>query len=141
MKKKKSIKLILYGHIPSWKAPISDFKRAQKFNRAPRMFNREYKRIKELKILLQEQLSSNFEMFIGPIEIYMTHYREIPKSRQKSINPEDFCITGADTTNLNKLVEDCLQGIVFENDRTVACILGQKMYDHFPRTEIRIREL
>ena len=45
-----------------------------------------------------------------------------------------------DTTNLNKQMEDCLTGILWEDDCQVVSIKGKKLYSEEPRTHIRVYE-
>lgn len=45
-----------------------------------------------------------------------------------------------DTTNLNKQIEDCLTGIIWEDDCQVIKIRGTKKYSTEPRTEIKVYE-
>lgn len=46
--------------------------------------------------------------------------------------------TKCDTTNLQKLAEDCLKGIVIDDDRKVAKIFSEKMYGEKTSVYIRV---
>lgn len=88
------------------------------------------------------------EMYKGPILLNdlrckCVFYIQIPKSSSKkkqqlmlegAIRPRG----GGDLTNLRKWIEDCLQGIVIDNDNQIVEGDTQKWYSFSPRTMIHL---
>jgi len=78
-----------------------------------------------------------------PVSLEFTFYLPIPKSASKKkkqmmldnlISP-----TTPDTTNMQKLYEDCLQNIVIENDRLSNKISSVRYYSNTPGILITVR--
>jgi Holliday junction resolvase RusA-like endonuclease len=76
--------------------------------------------------------------------LFFHFYFKPPKSltkKQKEILANGRLFpTRCDCTNLQKLYEDCLKGIVIEDDRKVVGVTSQKNYGDKERTEIKIFE-
>lgn len=80
-----------------------------------------------------------------PIYLDLVHYMPIPKSiskkaRQDYVTNKVYHLKKPDTTNLNKQMEDCLTGIIWEDDCQVIKIRGTKLYAEEPRTVIKVYE-
>jgi Holliday junction resolvase RusA-like endonuclease len=82
---------------------------------------------------------------VGYFYILFTFHFAIPKSTSKkrkalmlegSIRP-----TKSDCTNLQKLYEDCLKGIVIVDDRYVMSTKSQKYYSESPAVFMHIHQL
>ena len=88
------------------------------------------------------------EQYKGPIieeavSLYLYFYMPIPKGlSQKKIEAilrgDVRHIKKPDCTNLQKLIEDCLKGIVLKDDGQVECVCSVKQYSNDPRTVITI---
>lgn len=84
------------------------------------------------------------ECFKGPVHLEFCFYMPIPKSWSKKKQAKVLSAAHTnkpDTTNLQKFAEDCLKGIVFEDDKQVWSILSQKVYSDNPRTVIYVLEI
>ena len=82
------------------------------------------------------------EKIDGPIEMSLTFYMPIPASASKKkqaallVSPH---VNKPDIDNLQKMVLDCLNGVLFNDDRQIYKILAVKLYDFNPRTELIVR--
>lgn len=54
--------------------------------------------------------------------------KSVSKAKRAAMLAGDIIPTKKDLTNLQKLYEDCLKGIVIKDDRQVQTIFAQKMY-------------
>lgn len=74
--------------------------------------------------------------------LYFEFYFKIPKYITKKklalINDGYLFPTRSDCTNLQKLYEDCLKGIVIKDDRQVVKIYSEKFYGFQEKTVIRV---
>jgi len=79
----------------------------------------------------------------GYVALDFIFYIPIPKSTSKAMRREMLerrvLPTCPDTTNLQKLYEDCLQGIVIENDRFSNKISSVRYYSEKPGVSICVR--
>jgi Holliday junction resolvase RusA-like endonuclease len=83
---------------------------------------------------------TNFRRLTGPLELRVDVYRERPKSVKRATYPT----TRPDLSNYVKLVEDALNGLVWEDDSQVCVAIQRKMFvadGGEQRTEVRIAEL
>lgn len=89
-----------------------------------------------------------FSQYNGPIidefvSLEFTFYVPIPKNtskvKRKEMLDHKILPTSPDTTNMQKLYEDCLQGIVIQNDRLSHKITSIRYYSDRPGVEIKIR--
>lgn len=85
---------------------------------------------------VRELLPSDFEPLLGPIGLEIQHWRQGPKGRRWEEG--DWVVTRPDESNLDKLIEDALTGLVYKDDNQVCCRPGQdfKRYSKEPRVEI-----
>lgn len=60
------------------------------------------------------------------------------KTKRKDMLKGYIIPTKCDTTNLQKLAEDCLKGIVIDDDRNVAKIFSEKLYGEKENVQIKI---
>lgn len=102
------------------------------------------KKYKEKEIARwQLKTQYNGEIITGFVSIEFIFYVPIPKSTSKK--GRQMRIEGAilpttpDTTNMQKLYEDCLQGIVIENDRLSNKITSVRYYSDKPGISIIVR--
>jgi len=94
------------------------------------------------------QIKSQYreELIGGPVHVDFTFYLPIPKRtsgirRRQMLNHIILPTTKPDTTNLQKLYEDCLKGIVLTDDNLVTDISSRKRYSEKPGLLIRIYAL
>lgn len=82
----------------------------------------------------------------GPVRTNYTFHMPIPESTSKvrrlqMLNGRMHHIKRPDCTNLLKFYEDCLKGIVFEDDSQVVEINVRKIYDERPRVTIKVEAI
>jgi len=82
----------------------------------------------------------------GPLVFLMRFYMPIPKRTSKNVRElikagKYWHIVKPDVSNLIKFVEDACEGILFDNDKQLVVVHGQKIYDDLPRTEVDVYEL
>jgi len=71
-------------------------------------------------------------IFLIPLQKNISK-RDLKRKIDREILP-----TSPDTTNMQKLYEDCLQGIVIENDRLSYKITSSRYYSERPGVEIKV---
>ena len=87
------------------------------------------------------------ELLKGPISLSLAFVMQIPSSwpKKKIVELEQgkmFWHTfKPDASNMLKWLEDCLTGIIWEDDKQVALVHAMKYYGLKPLTEIFIQEL
>lgn len=99
----------------------------------------------EIKI----QLPNNFSPFKNPIKITMYFYMKRPKAhygtgKNKAIlkgSAPLIHITKPDLDNLQKMIYDCFNQLVWVDDSQVCEAYARKEYSENPRTEIIIEEV
>lgn len=78
----------------------------------------------------------------GHVALVFTFYIPIPKSASKAKRTQmlrrQILPTSPDTTNMQKLYEDCLQGIVIENDRYASDVHSRRFYAEQPGVDISV---
>lgn len=81
----------------------------------------------------------------GHISLEFIFFIPIPKSASKAMRRQmiDRRVfpTSPDVTNMQKLYEDCLQGIVIDNDRYSSEIHSKRFYSEKPGVTIKIKKL
>ena len=85
----------------------------------------------------------------SPVSITCSFYMGRPKShygtgRNAKLlkqNAPHICIKKKDLDNLEKHVFDCLNGLVWKDDKQIAESHARKIYSENPRTEITIRSM
>jgi len=111
---------IPYEPVP-WSAP-----RLSKF----RCYDPREKDKRAIRYLVKEQYKD--PMIEGYVNIVFMFGFSIPKSTSKKnaakMLAQEIIPTRCDCTNLQKLFEDCLKGIVFKDDRLVETISTKKIY-------------
>lgn len=82
------------------------------------------------RYVIKEQFKS--DPLEGYITLFFSFVFPIPKSASKKkaalMLSGDIIPTRSDCTNCQKLYEDCLQGIVFKDDRKVELVVSTKSY-------------
>jgi Holliday junction resolvase RusA-like endonuclease len=92
------------------------------------------------------QLKSQYrdEPIKGHVSLDFVFFMQIPKSTSKAMKRSMLnrvvLPTSPDVTNMVKLYEDCLQGIVIENDRFVSRVTASRYYSEKPGVEIGVRQ-
>lgn len=85
------------------------------------------------------------EPLLGHVGIEFVFFMPIPKSTSKASRRQmlerRILPTCPDLTNMQKLYEDCLQGIVIDNDRYSSEIHSRRYYSERPGITIKIRKL
>lgn len=81
-------------------------------------------------------------LIAGHYALDFTFHIPIPKSTSKARRTQmlrhQILPTSPDLTNMQKLYEDCLQGIVTENDRYTSAVSTKRIYSEHPGVTIRI---
>lgn len=101
---------------------------------------------KQLKLIAGINLRNQAEgdkYFEGPIELDVTFYIEIPKSRIKQRNlPGQYHTYVPDLSNLIKFTEDIAANVLYNNDCIISKIAAKKVYTPTnPRTQFTLRQL
>jgi Holliday junction resolvase RusA-like endonuclease len=127
--------IIIEGIPIPWKAPFVG-KRGS--------FNPQYNNIQILREIVRTQYQG--EPLEGPLRVNLIFYMPIPKSiskkKQQLMEIGKIFPTGRpDRTNLAKLYEDLLNGIVIGDDSQIVCGTIDKRYGHLPRTIISIKNV
>lgn len=85
------------------------------------------------------------EPILGHVGIEFIFFLPIPKSTSKASRRQmidrRILPTSPDITNMQKLYEDALQGIVIDNDRYSSEIHSRRYYSEKPGVTIRIRKI
>lgn len=80
----------------------------------------------------------------GHVSVDFVFFVPIPKATSKAMRKQMLdrrvLPTTPDTTNMQKLYEDCLQGIVIENDRYVSKISSTRYYSEKPGVWLVVRK-
>lgn len=79
----------------------------------------------------------------GTVSVEFIFFIPIPKATSKAMRRQMLerrvLPTSPDTTNMQKLYEDCLQGIVLSNDRHVNKITSTRYYSEKPGVSVIVR--
>ena len=97
-----------------------------------------------LRCIIQQKAPE--KPFTGPVALGIVAYLKIPKSasqktRNLMLKWEIRPTKKPDCTNIAKLYEDLLTGIVFLDDKQVVDLVVSKFYSDTPRVEIEVREI
>lgn len=80
---------------------------------------------------------------LGTVAIEFIFFIPVPKSTSKALRKDMLnrrvLPTSPDTTNMQKLYEDCLQGIVIDNDRYANKLTSVRYYSEKPGVTIVVR--
>lgn len=145
------MKLIIYGE-PKAKQSAK-FARIGKFMKSyqpKEVINAEANIKMQIISQLKELFPEGFEVFTGSVAVSKLHYvfsplKSFTKKKMKMI--EDGMLVYKDTKpdlsdNLNKMLFDAMQGIIYDNDsRVVSMDNVKKYYGTRPRIEIEIEEI
>lgn len=106
-------------------------------------FDPQHKEHESIRWALREKLVSFIPLECA-IEIKMVFVMPIPKStskkkREKMVVGETKHTKKSDLDNLIKNLFDCMNGIVFVDDKQVFKLDAVKVYGEEPRTEITVR--
>lgn len=126
------IQLEVYGDLTPWAAP-------QKSNN--RWFDPNSKRKDQIKWQIKAQYKGH--LLAGATILDFTFFLPIPKStskirRKQMLNGVIAPLVHPDCSNLIKCYEDCLKGIVIEDDRIVSEINARRRYAESPSVLIRV---
>ena len=129
------ITLVVDGLPIPWKAPYVGSRGA---------FSPRYKEKEQIKWQLRSQF--NKTPFSTPVWCEFVFYMPIPKAtsnvrRIQMLNGVMHHCKRPDRTNLAKFYEDCLIGIVIEDDAQIVAGNIRKIYGEIPRTVIKIIEM
>lgn len=83
------------------------------------------------------------EPITSPVRLDLTFHMPIPKAtsgirKQQMLNGVMHHIKRPDVTNLQKFIEDCIKGIVIEDDAQVVEVNARKIYSETPKTILKI---
>lgn len=94
------------------------------------------------------QIKSQFreELILGPVMLEFNFYIPILKGakgilKQQMINGLAKPLHKPDSTNLQKFYEDCMTGIVYEDDAQVCDVYSRKRYSEKPGVLIKVYSL
>lgn len=81
----------------------------------------------------------------GPLEVTVDAYLPIPASfsrlkKEQAMSGEIRPTKKPDADNLGKNILDCLNGIIWADDRQIVGLMIRKFYSNSPRWEIEIRD-
>lgn len=81
--------------------------------------------------------------FEGPLLLDVSFYFDISKvaAKKRPILNETYHRFVPDLSNLIKLVEDAVIGVLYKDDCVISVITAKKLYSSIPRTEFTITEL
>jgi Holliday junction resolvase RusA-like endonuclease len=94
-------------------------------------------------ILLRNQHDES-PFFCGPLGMDIVFFMPIAassSSKKKASLMDKFHISKPDISNLLKFLEDCAQGILYNDDCIISQISCKKIYSDNPRTEFKVFEL
>ena len=83
------------------------------------------------------------EPITGPIKVSLTFYRPVQQSLTKSefdrrAVGDELPVVKPDLSNYLKATEDALNGVVWEDDRTITTEVIKKRYSTTPRITLKI---
>lgn len=101
------------------------------------------------KLFFQWQIKSQYNRespISGPVRLVFAFHMPITKNtsgirKTQMLNGRLYHIFRPDCSNLVKHAEDCLKGIVIDDDSQVVDLHAQKFYSERPRVVIQIEEL
>lgn len=128
--------IVIEGSPTPWKAH-------QGFGR--NSYSQNYKRKHQAQWQIKAQFNQK-EAIKGPVRLEMTFHMKIPNAtscikRKQMLNNIIMHSSRPDTTNLIKYAEDCLTGIVIEDDNQCVEIHAQKVYGEIEKTVIKVTEI
>ena len=126
------IQLEIHGDLTPWAAPQRKGKIC---------FDPNSKRKDQIKWQIRAQYRG--ELLAGATILEFTFFMPIPKATSKVRRKQMLAgviapIVHPDCSNLIKCYEDCLKGIVIEDDRIVCDILARRRYAEVPSVLIRV---
>ena len=104
---------------------------------------RVYDSQKNLKVVTTITLQSQHNeepFFEGPISLNLSFYLPIISAKKIKLNAKPHTQT-PDLDNLIKYIADVASGVLYKDDRIIACIVARKYYSTNPRTEIIVSEI
>lgn len=104
---------------------------------------RVYDSQKQIKLIAGITLQSQHDdtpLFEGPLSLNIQFYLPILSAKKFRLNTKPHTQT-PDISNLIKFYEDIMTGIVYKDDKTIACVVARKFYSTNPRTEIIISQI
>jgi len=104
---------------------------------------RVYDSQKNLKVVTSITLQSQHDLdpfFEGPISLNLSFYLPIVSAKKIRLNARPHT-QAPDLDNLIKYIADVASGIIYKDDRIIACIVARKYYSTNPRTEIIVSEI
>jgi Holliday junction resolvase RusA-like endonuclease len=110
-----------------------------------RAFNPKFKE----RSFAQWQLKAQYNQqapLTTPVKIEFTFHMPVPEGTSKvrrlqMLNGRMHHMKRPDTSNLTKFCEDCLKGVVIEDDSQVVEIVSRKIYGEKPKTVIKIEAI
>lgn len=116
-----------------------------RITRTRHAFNPKYKE----KQYAQWQIKSQYNQekpISGPVSLDLSFHMPIPAGTSKvkrlqMLNGKIFHIKRPDTSNLTKFLEDCLKGIVIEDDSQTVEIIARKLYAEKPKSVVKVTSL
>lgn len=93
-------------------------------------------------IHMRDQFQGSF--LVGPLHLDVLFAMPISQKlnvKQRELVHGTWHIIRPDSSNLLKLIEDIAQGLVYQDDCTIAKITLEKKYDKEPRTQFTLTEM
>lgn len=118
--------------------------RSTAVNGRARTYKAPKQRANENEIMVTLTGSAPKTPITGPLEVTVDAYLPVPKtfSRMKkamALGGELRPTTKPDADNLGKNILDCMNGLVWEDDRQIVGLMVRKFYSDNPRWEVEIR--
>ncbi len=98
------------------------------------------KNIKVITTITLQGQHNDAPFFEGPLSLNLSFYLPIVSARKIKLNTLPHT-QAPDLDNLIKYIADVASGILYKDDRTIACIVARKYYSTNPRTEIIISQI
>jgi Holliday junction resolvase RusA-like endonuclease len=107
-----------------------------------RTYSAQTKQVEAVRLIIQSQYKD--EPLTGAVACMVTYYMKIPESysnKKKTSLLFQPHTKKPDLDNLDKFINDCMNGIVWKDDSQVASSHTRKIYSDDPRTVIEVRKL
>jgi Holliday junction resolvase RusA-like endonuclease len=106
----------------------------------PRMYNSQHSIYLKIRNLIRLAIGLHYEPISCPIRVWMSFGIPWPKaaSKRRRLGVEAHTVR-PDLTNLTKLIEDCGNGLIWQDDSRIADLRLQKYYAEIPHVAIEVR--
>lgn len=118
--------------------PPIPLKRGRHDRRTGHVYNSQKKIMDAHRLELQTQNPTQLPNV--PLRMDVVFYMPLPKQKKirEQYKAQYYHTNPKDLDNLTKMLLDVIQPILISDDKLIACINAQKIYDENPRTEFEI---